>query len=179
MPSEKVPRLPLKIAKFWELWCSEILQKLCETVSMINSRLSVPPWEFGNHYKTLSSFIPCKKSVSLLSLAQRRAISGSYLPTFSSCLMSDFTIHTRFMKEPTFMGRKHYTFLQTQETVSDICYIFVTRGENRQTPFENIAILSVVELEDTKWTLWNNFYNKFFTIWAFLWIQLTLYQSDH
>lgn len=48
------------------------------------------------------------------------------------------------------MGRKHYTFLQTQETVSDICYIFVTRGENRQTPFENIAILSVVELEDTK-----------------------------
>lgn len=48
------------------------------------------------------------------------------------------------------MGRKHYTFLQTQETVSDICYIFVTRGENCQTPFENIAILSVVELEDTK-----------------------------
>lgn len=48
------------------------------------------------------------------------------------------------------MGRKHYTFLQTQETVSDIRYIFVTRGENRQTPFENIAILSVVELEDTK-----------------------------
>lgn len=64
--------------------------------------------------------------------------------------MSDFTIHTRFMKEPTFMGRKHYTFLQTQEAVSDIRYIFVTRGENRQTPFENIAILSVVELEDTK-----------------------------
>lgn len=80
---------------------------------MINSRLSVPSWEFGNHYKTLSSFIPCKKSVSLLSLAQRRAISGSYLPTFSSCLMSDFTIHTRFMKEPTFMGRKHYTFTNT------------------------------------------------------------------